>query len=129
MLKSFARTMVCISLVVAAAPSFAGKIIDENFGALHAQENFGGGGLTVSVGNFSSNKTYHNVFFQYERCVDITLQICPFVSQWIFMGNAIDPGNTDRQTVPAPPGWFYGTQISADGGGEFIGFPGYFVGR
>jgi hypothetical protein len=127
MLKNFARTMVCISLVVAAAPSFAGHQINSNDGTLHANENFGGGSLVVSVGNFSSNLTYDNVLFQVAKCTDSTLRNC-VLTPVMSMGN-IDPGKTDRIPVPAPPGFCYYTIISADGGGEIISFPGYCVGR
>jgi hypothetical protein len=120
MFKNFARTMVCISLVVAAAPSFAGKIIDDNSGTLHAQENFGGGVVVVSIGNFSSNVTY-NAFFSLWKC-DSNGKNC-FESAF---GEAIiPPGQTFRTLppvsppLPAPPNHCYYTKISATDGTAF----------
>ena len=129
MLKNFARTMVCISFVFAAAPSFAGKIIDDNNGTLHAQENFGGGRLTVSVGNFSSNVTYHGVSFGVVKCPDSSQQNCTTDVPRTSMGN-IPPGATQRMTVPAPPNSCYFTTISVNGipGELAINFPIYCVG-
>ena len=126
MLKIFARTMVCISLVVAAAPSFAGKIIDDNSGTLHAQESFGGGTVVVSIGNFSSNVTY---------VVGYSLWQCNSKGGNCFVtaseqpdATIIDPGQTAR-TLPllAPPNHCYFTIISAVGGPTFA-FPTYCVG-
>jgi hypothetical protein len=126
MLKNFARTMVCISFVFAAAPSFAGFVIDNNNGTLHAQENFGGGNLVVSVGNFSSNHTYFNVSFTVLVCTDLSETNCQAPERGS-MG-AIAPGATVRMTVAAPPRLCYFTTIVADGGTAIIHFPGYCVG-
>ena len=122
--KTFARTMVCISLVVAAAPSFAAHVVDKNNGTLHAQENFGGGALVVSVGNFDSTVTYHNVSFIVRKCTDISGQNCVPIRK--VMGD-IPPGKTDRIQVAAPPGSCYFATIFVNGQ-DAIDFPGYCVG-
>jgi len=127
MLKNFARTMVCSSFVLAAAPSFAGHVVDQNNGTLHAQENFGGGNLVVSVGNFSSNHTYSNVSFTVLVCTDLSETNCPEAPERGSMG-PIAPGATVRMTVPAPPRLCYFTTIVADAGTAIIHFPGYCVG-
>ena len=126
MLKNFARTMVCISLVVAAAPSFAGFSINDNNGTLHANESFGGGSLVVSVGNFSSNHTYQNVAFTVQVCTDLKKTNCQ-APEGGPIGSLI-PGQTVRPTVPAPPRLCYFTTVVADAGSVIIVFPGYCVG-
>jgi hypothetical protein len=118
--------MVCISFVFAAAPSFAGHIVDQNNGTLHAQENFGGGNLVVSVGNFASSGTYQNVRFTVRVCTDLSQTVCDPTAEGGPLDN-IPPGATDRMTVPAPPSLCYFTTIFA-GGSALIFFPGYCVG-
>lgn len=125
-LKTFARTMVCSSFVLAAAPSFAGHVVDKNDGTLHAQENFGGGNLVVSVGNFSSNHTYQNVAFTVQVCTDLKKTNCQ-APEGGPIGSLI-PGQTVRPTVPAPPRLCYFTTVVADAGSVIIVFPGYCVG-
>ena len=125
MLKNFARTMVCISFVFAAAPSFAGHVVDKNNGTLHAQENFGGGNLVVSVGNFSSNQTYHNVSFIVLTCTDRSESNCV---ETVSLPFDLTHGQTVRTPVNAPPGLCYFTTVVADAGSVIIVFPGYCVG-